>query len=104
MKISPTFKIWFIAAAIVIPLSFVGLGLKMAFADEAPPLEVSRHGEAIEANQPEISKEKAIIAEHQKRLDALKSDNAYHVGGMEAFGWTYDWNTKKPVKLEVPLE
>lgn len=91
-------KPFIIALGVVVA---VAIGGRLVMADEAPPVEVQRHADAISQNQPELAKEKAIIAEHQKRLDALKSDNAYHVGGMESFGWTYDWATKKPVKLPL---
>lgn len=92
-------KPYLIAVAIVVITSCSAIAARHAFASEAPPIEVERHADAIRENQPEIAKEKKIIAEHQKRLDALKTDNAMRVGGMQAFGWTLDWTTLRPVKM-----
>lgn len=90
------FKPLIIAAGIVIA---VAIGGRLVLADEAPPTQVQESADSINANQKRI----AEIRKYVDEFELLKSDNAKLVGRMEAFGWSYDWSTKKPVKLEAPL-
>ena len=47
------------------------------------------------------------IAPLQRKLDSLKNANAFDVGSMAPFGWTFDWASNRAVKVteqKAPLE
>jgi len=83
------------AAALVIVCS-VCLLARAAFADEAPPPQVEESAASIQRNQKRIAELRPLVEE----FELLKSDNAKLQGRMEAFGWSYDWATNQPVKLD----
>lgn len=81
------------ALLIVVAASFVGA----TFASDSRPIEIVQEAErAIQANQSRIAELRPLVEE----FEALKSDNSYNVGRIEAHGYTFDWNTLKAKKVE----
>lgn len=98
-----------IALLVVIMASVTGASLH-AWASDAPPPVVAEGERAIRSRQPTIAEIKDEITEENKRhdeamallnqkLDREKTANAFDVGSMAPYCWTYDWKTNKAVKI-----
>lgn len=58
-------------------------------AKDAPPRQVQESVQAIAKNQDRITKLRPLVEEFEN----LKADNARMVGRIEAFNYTFNWDT-----------
>lgn len=90
-------KIFIISLVIVIGFCLLLVGMyNRAFAVEPPPAEVSASEFWLQENVPTIKKLQAELA-------VLQSEKDKRVQVVETFGFSFNWDTLKVAKQEVPL-
>lgn len=89
-------KPYIIIVGLVVAVAVAGR-LAIAFADEAKPPQVEDASDGIYRNQLR----RAEIRKYVEEDKLLEIDNAKQVGRLETFGWAYDFQQKKAVKLPL---
>ena len=88
-------KYFLISCAVVISVALLG---SHVIAQDSRPTEIVEEAEqAIQANQSRIAELRPLVEE----FEALKNDNSYNVGRIEAHGYTFNWTTLKAEKQDL---